>query len=514
MLQKLVDRIQGRRSSGEAIGQPIAEESAVDEFQMQLWGGRRAPSPDLEGGKVVSVDSESIGIFAASLSPGQSVTTPPIRVSSEHQLHVRTVGQAAGTGIEIQVAGVTSGAGWKTLHVVSVPSGLNIHLSALAGTVCRFRVRCAVGAAGSCLLQAFAVCAAHRQTRLNALSDYSFRLATEVQNFSGAAYTHAMYGPGGAVGDTCPVHAGAAGSSKTREAVAAELRVSTLARLAQIEPIAGEVTFNYAMRALGALLPMNPPDFFQRARSLNATRSLKILSICAGAARVEEQILQHCEGRVELTLLDASQDLISRAAARLAQSAPRHTINCLVGDINEGLPGDETFDVVICVSAMHHVADLETVLFQINERLEPEGEFWSIGEQVGRNGNRLWPDAFHDANLAFRKLPERLRKNAHTATVDAQLSDKDFSVACFEGIRSEELEEQFERHFIPVDVYKRNAFLWRLVDATYSDNYRLGEAEDIGHLRDLIAAEVVHWCMGGRSTELHGTYRKKTLRRA
>ena len=481
---------------------------------MQLWGGRRAPSPDLDGAGVVALGGESTGLFAVSLAAGQAVTAPPIRISSEHRLHAKTVGAAPAANIEIQHAAGPSGDDWKTLHVAGAAGAVDLDLGELAGSVCRFRVLRPAGAVGTCLLEAFVICAEHRRGRLNALSDYSFRLANEVQNFSGAAYTHAMYGPAGAQGGAGAVRAGSAGSSKSREAVAAELRASTLARLATLEPVPGEATYNYAMRALGALLPMNPPDFFQRARSLNAIRPLKMLSICAGAARVEEQVLQHCEGRVELTLLDASHDLISRAAARLAQSAPRHSTSCLVGDINEGLPGEGMFDVIVCVSAMHHVADLETVLSQVNERLEPHGEFWSIGEQVGRNGNRLWPDALRDANLAFEKLPARLRKNSHTGKVDLDLGDKDFSIACFEGIRSEELEEQFERHFIPVDVYKRNAFLWRLVDATYSDNYLLGEAEDMGHLRDLVAAEVVHWCMGGRSTELHGVYRKKALRPA
>lgn len=168
--------------------------------------------------------------------------------------------------------------------------------------------------------------------------------------------------------------------------------------------------------------------------------------------------------------------------------------------------------MIVCVSALHHVADLERVLSEVNARLTEEGEFWSIGEQVGRNGNRLWPDALAAANRVFAELPARLRRNSITQATDDALSDRDFSVGCFEGIRSEELEHQLEAHFVPVDVYKRNAFLWRLVDATYGDNFRLDASEDVAHLHRLIVAEVVHWATGGRSTELHGVFRKKTLR--
>lgn len=55
-------------------------------------------------------------------------------------------------------------------------------------------------------------------------------------------------------------------------------------------------------------------------------------------------------------------------------------------------------------------------------------------------------------------------------------------------------------------------FLWRLVDATYVDNFDLGRADDVAWVRHLVVDEVVHWARGGRATELHGIYRKKTVR--
>lgn len=47
---------------------------------------------------------------------------------------------------------------------------------------------------------------------------------------------------------------------------------------------------------------------------------------------------------------------------------------------------------------------------------------------------------------------------------------------------------------------------------TYADNFDLTKADDAAWLRHLVAAEAVHWASGGRSTELHGVYRKKTVR--
>jgi SAM-dependent methyltransferase len=318
-----------------------------------------------------------------------------------------------------------------------------------------------------------------------------------------------MYGPavagrGGEVG-SADVGTGA----EARFVAEQEARVAAL--LGPLVPRDGESVYTFAMRCLGALLPMAPPDFAARAAVLHPDRPLRVLSLCAGAARIEEQILLSRPGPLELTLLDASPDLIARAAERLQAQRTDVVVRCLLGDVNDGLPGSGDFDVVMCVSALHHVANLEGVLGQINARLTDAGELWSVGEQIGRNGNRLWPDAKREADRAMAALPERLRKNARTGRVDATLDDADYSANCFEGIRSEEIEALLEAQFVPEQVYKRNAFLWRLVDTTYCDNYSLASDEDVAHLKALVRLEALHWTRGGRATELYGIYRKKRI---
>jgi len=210
---------------------------------------------------------------------------------------------------------------------------------------------------------------------------------------------------------------------------------------------------------------------------------------------------------VDLTLFDVSEPLIQRAASRINQ--PQHNIRYLVGDINNGTPTNETYDIIICVSALHHVVELELLIAQINERLEPDGQFWNPGEQIGRNGNRLWPEGLQAANRAFEKLPERLRFNSITKKTDVEIPPDDFSVGCFEGIRSESLEGMLNRFLLPSTVYKRNCFLWRLTDDAYCDNYSIASEEDMRHLKELVVAEAMHWLQGGRATELHAAYKRR-----
>jgi len=111
----------------------------------------------------------------------------------------------------------------------------------------------------------------------------------------------------------------------------------------------------------------------------------------------------------------------------------------------------------------------------------PNGEFWIVGEAVGRNGNQLWPEALDAANRIFSPLPERFRRNAFTRKVDSAIPETDFSANSFEGIRSEEIESLLLRYLEPVEMWRRNCFLWRLVNPAYFHNYHLNHQEDRYH---------------------------------
>ena len=183
----------------------------------------------------------------------------------------------------------------------------------------------------------------------------------------------------------------------------------------------------------------------------------------------------------------------------------------IVADLNEVEDFGERFDVVMCVSGLHHIIELERVADFIQQVLVDDGEFWSIGEAIGRSGNRLWQEEYAVANAFFRSLPERLRRNRLSREPDSDLPIADYSEATFEGIRSDEIEPLLSHRLEPVQLYRRNCFLWRLVDLAYADNYDLSSNEDVAWLQAAVRSELVHYRAGGRPTELHGVFRKRIL---
>ena len=184
----------------------------------------------------------------------------------------------------------------------------------------------------------------------------------------------------------------------------------------------------------------------------------------------------------------------------------------MLGDVNAISAeqfGNLTFDVAMFVSGLHHVVEIEHVLQTVTELLVPNGEFWIIGEVIGRNGNQLWPEALDAANRIFSRLPERFRHNSSTGKVDSSVPEIDFSANSFEGIRSEEIESLLLRYLDPVEMWRRNCFLWRLVNVAYFPNYDLNSQEDRYIVLSLVAAEYNLWKSGGRPTESHSIFRRR-----
>jgi SAM-dependent methyltransferase len=220
-------------------------------------------------------------------------------------------------------------------------------------------------------------------------------------------------------------------------------------------------------------------------------------------------MLERCAAPVEMILFDFNADLLAEAAARMPA---RHRVIALNGDINDGLPAVGAVDVVMCVSALHHVVELERVLADAARLLGDDGEFWSVGEYVGRNGSRLGPGEYARADALFRSFPERIRHHRILQQVDAALPNVDCSSSSFEGVRAEDVLELLHRFFDPEREHLRNCLLWRLTDPAYGPNFDVADAHDAELLRRCVAEDVLCWLQGGRATELNGIYRRRGLR--
>jgi ubiquinone/menaquinone biosynthesis C-methylase UbiE len=271
-------------------------------------------------------------------------------------------------------------------------------------------------------------------------------------------------------------------------------------------PQLGESVYAYTNRLLGENLLTHDIDFSKRILSLSHQNpSLRVLSLCSGSARTEAALDAITGHTCNWTLQDLNEDLLSKARR---QFSPSSTVEFLVGDVNTIQNIGNNWDVIMCVSGMHHVVELEKVIKFVSESLAPDGEFWLIGEYVGRSGNRLYPEAQVAADEVFSSLSPKYRFNHHTKEVDSFVPKNDYSIDCFEGIRADEIESVISSEFFPKEISKNNSFLWRLVNLAYADNYDLECQDDILTLESLVKAELLHFNKYRNGTTLNAVYKK------
>lgn len=460
------------------------------------------------------------------LLAGEALRTPPLRIASDAVLWLRALRgldtiSEDGAQLAVHWHGLDSGDSRELavidFHNASPAAGL-VELS-LAWPACdeAFRIELrglpgprALGDADWIGLLEAVVCDAPALPLLRARSQHGWRLANEIAHFA-AVYDNAFYADRHARQGQRTLDAAPEPLPPVQPVVDAIAPDALEAAAREVEPLPGENAFGFAHRVLGRLLPMRPPDFPARMRALAGHGPLRMLALCAGAGAIEAGIIARADVDVELCIVDVNETLIRTAAASMPA---RVTLRAVVGDANRISPALGRFDLVTITSGLHHLVELEHVLSSIAAMLTPHGEFWLIGEQVGRNGNRLWPEALAAANALFAPLPEAKRLNRNSGRVDATVPDIDCSAACFEGIRSQDISGLLERHFVGLDVYLRNAFLWRLVGMAYAANYDLDDPGDVALLRGLAVAEARHWADGGRGTELHGAFASRRARLA
>lgn len=459
------------------------------------------------------------------LLPGERIRTDPFRVDRAHRVRLeamRVIEKISDDGldldVELEIGGATFGVGRVHLgneQHLSSACFVEVSLEGYAGRDARLTVRCSPGIRSDptgdwAALLALALAPGDALNEASARGQRAWRSANEISHFSTVAerdvykefYRSAARREAAQDAPAALVEFGAEGPGP-RMVAAAEF----LPALAALRPEVGDNAFVFTHRLLDALIARPPIDFARRLQALgDSGRRPRVLSLCAGEAAIEGRLLETAGTGVDITLLDVNRMLLERAAARMPATA-RTSLWLGAAESLRGGTGD--FDVVCFVSGLHHVVALEEALSRAASWLAPGGEFWLIGEQVGRNGNRLWPDAQRAAEGLFRRLPERLRFNHSTGWLDESLPDVNYASSCFEGIRSEDIPVALARHFTPDIEHRRDCFLWRFVEVAYARNYDLASDEDVQILRTLVAEEFAFYCNGGLGTELNGVYRAK-----
>jgi len=128
----------------------------------------------------------------------------------------------------------------------------------------------------------------------------------------------------------------------------------------------------------------------------NIPNHLKLLDIGCGTGLSSQMLLTSKLGSHidSVTLLDTSPKMLEQAEAKAENwNKPFKTVNGYVIDL------EDTFDVIIISSVLHHIPELDVFLKQVDERLNPNGILIHLQDP---NGDYLDDQVYLDRKKTFR----------------------------------------------------------------------------------------------------------------
>jgi 2-polyprenyl-3-methyl-5-hydroxy-6-metoxy-1,4-benzoquinol methylase len=187
-------------------------------------------------------------------------------------------------------------------------------------------------------------------------------------------------------------------------------------------------------------------DWFQWVNQHYLTRTEREVALSLGCndGEFERAIVRSGAVRT-LEGIDVSEQAIAVAqeAARQEQVDARFS----AADVNTAILEPERYDLILSVMAMHHFADLEHVLTEVNRGLKPGGYF-VLNEYVGASRFQWPPEQMRLATDVLHLLSPRrrlLRDGTLRETIVAPSLDDIIRTDPFEAIRAAEIISLIEK---------------------------------------------------------------------
>jgi ubiquinone/menaquinone biosynthesis C-methylase UbiE len=240
------------------------------------------------------------------------------------------------------------------------------------------------------------------------------------------------------------------------------------------------------------------------------SEKLQILSLGSGTGDWEINLLEKKPEKIHCELVDINADLLKKTEKYAKQNNLDIVIN--ISDINEIKLEPDNYDIVLVRSSMHHFIELEHIMEQIKLSLHRNGNLIVLGEVIGQNGEKLYPETKQIAQKIFGILPEKYRLNRYTNKIDNEVPDTDLSEHSFECIRSEDIMPLLFKYFTPKEYVTIDAFLTLLLDFRYGPNYDLSNDLDRS-LVETIANLDIYYISNNilKPTALFGIFENKSI---
>lgn len=244
----------------------------------------------------------------------------------------------------------------------------------------------------------------------------------------------------------------------------------------------------------------------------------RLLSVGCGYGGIELEIARKLRKPFELVAVDLNPRIFIEAERRAKSEGLNLHFKSL--DLNFIDIQPEVFDVIYAHASLHHVLNLEHLFSRLYHGLIKNGRF-VIRDIIGKTQVLFWKENVEFTASLIKKMPRHYRPrdgkkfwrnfwfNPYTIIPKYKEPSRQDGM---EGIRQEEIEPLMAEWFIPIKVFRYNAYM-RMICTNEFLGTRLNpdKDDDREYLEGLIKLELQQIEKGKlRPTEMFGVFKKKT----
>ncbi len=251
--------------------------------------------------------------------------------------------------------------------------------------------------------------------------------------------------------------------------------------------------------------------------ALEGKKSASVLSLGCGYGGHDLQIARKAPDLLELIAVDLNPRVYDSASRRAADEGLPIRFESL--DLNRAEIAPGHFDVIYAVASIHHILNLEHLLFQVRRGLKDDGRL-IVFDIIGKTQVEFWRENVEYAAKVAKRLATRFGLRAGRRQPIRRLLFDPYTIISpyvepviqtgMEGIRQDEIASLLDRTFQPEKVFHFDAYM-RLICTNATLGPRL-DPDIIGNrtlLESLVDEEMELIASGKlRPTELFGIYRK------
>ena len=242
----------------------------------------------------------------------------------------------------------------------------------------------------------------------------------------------------------------------------------------------------------------------------NSIENPKILSLGCGFGGMELEIAALLKKPYDIVAVDINKNIFAQAIKKTRKDDLH--IQFIPLDLNFIKIRQDSFDAIFAHASLHHVLNLEHLLYQIYRGVKRHGRFIML-DMIGKNQALFWKENVDFARYIVRTMPAQYtRKISDRENIIAPYSEPSDQKG-MEGIRQEEIERQIYNYFDPLKVFKYNSFI-RMICTHPVIGKRIDpdKQQDRKYLEKLFSLDLQQIeDRNLRATEMFGVFTKKEL---